>query len=143
MGELVLKGANMRIGTSGAAVNLSDHLRSVTITYSAEIHDRTAMGSSGRKRLAGLKDWTAALEFNQDYAAGKVDATLFGYVGSTAKWFTIKPTSAAAGATNPRFYGNFLLPEYNPIVGAAGDLSTLTVTLQGDGILNRTTSSTA
>ena len=142
MGEMVLKDAVVKVGTTAAPVDLSDHVRSVTINYSAEIHDRTAMGSSARKRLAGLKDFSATVEFNQDYAASKVDATLFPYVGSTNKWINIKKASSATTGVNPRFHGKCLLESYSPISNGVGDLATVSVTFQGDGDLTRSTSAT-
>ena len=142
MGEMVLKDAVVKVGTTAAPVDLSDHVRSVTINYSAEIHDRTAMGSSARKRLAGLKDFSATVEFNQDYAASKVDATLFPYVGSTNKWINIKKASSATTGVNPRYHGKCLLESYSPISNGVGDLATVSVTFQGDGDLTRSTSAT-
>jgi len=142
MAELVYLDASVKVGTTGALVDLSDHVRSVTITYSAELHDKTAMGSSGRKRIAGLKDFNVAVEFNQDYAAAKVDATLFAYVGSSGKWITVKPHSSATTGINPRFYGKVHLPDYTPVAGAVGELGTVSVTFQGDGILTRSVAAT-
>lgn len=141
MGELVFKDASVKVGTTAAPVDLSDHVRSVTINYSAEMLDKTAMSSSGRRRIAGLKDFNVAIEFNQDFAASEVDATLFGYIGSTAKYITIKPQSSAADAVNPRFHGNVLLESY-PIGGDVGSLMVTSVTFQGDGVLARSTTST-
>ena len=142
MGELVLKGATVLLGTTAAPTNLSNHVRAVTINYSAELQDKTAMGDASRNRIAGLKDFNVSLEFNQDFAASNVDATIFPMVGSTAKWVSIKPTSSTASATNPRYHGKVLLESYSPVAGSVGDLATVSITLQGDGDLTRSTSST-
>lgn len=40
------------------AVDLSDHVKSVTINYSAEELDDTAMGATSHSRLPGLLDWS-------------------------------------------------------------------------------------
>ena len=142
MGEFVLKDAVVKVGTSAAPTDLSDHVRSVTVNYSAELQDKTAMGDDARSRIAGVKDFNIAIEFNQDYAASKVDAILFPMVGSTAKYITVKATTATVSATNPRFYGMVLLEGYSPVAGAVGDLATVSVTFQGDGDLTRSTTST-
>ena len=142
MAVMVLKDAQVKVGTTAAPVDLSSWVRSATITYSAEIHDRTAMGSSARKRLAGLKDFNVTVEFNQDYAASAIDATLFPYVGSTNKWISIKKQSSATTGVNPRFHGKCLLESYSPISNGVGDLATVSVTFQGDGDLTRSTSAT-
>jgi len=137
MGEFVLKDATLHIGTSGAPVALSTYVRSVTINYMAESLEKTAMGSSGKRRIAGLKDFNVTVEFNQDLAASKVDATLWGYVGSTNKHIAIKAHSSASTAINPRYHGKVLLPSYTPIAGGVGSLAGLSVTFEGDGILTR------
>ena len=63
-------------------VDLSDHVRSVSLSYSAADVEDNNMGDSTQQRLAGLKDWSLSVEFSQDYASGKVDATLFDLVGA-------------------------------------------------------------
>ena len=96
------------------------------------------MGSSGFKsREAGLKDWSVEVEFYQDYASSKVDATLFPLVGAAAFAIHVKPENAEISATNPDFTGNVILPEYTPVSGAVGELSTVTVTFEGAGALDR------
>jgi len=49
------------------SVDLSDHVRSVTINVEAEDLEDTAMGSTFRSRIGGLKDWSLDIEFNQDF----------------------------------------------------------------------------
>lgn len=143
MAVFVLKDCSFRVGaSSGSLVSLSSYLRSITVTYSVELQDKTAMGSSARKRIFGLKDWTASLEFNQDYAASKVDATFWPIVGSTGGFCIVKPKSSAVGAGNPRYYGAFLLGSYSPFSGSVGNLATVSISIQGDGLLNRSTAST-
>jgi len=142
MAEFMFNKGVFKIGTTAAVVNLSSYVRSVTVTANAEMLDKTAMGSSGRRRISGLKDFSVTVEFNQDLAASKVDATLWPYIGSTAKWITTRAKSSASTAVNPRWTGNVLLPSYTPIAGAVGSLATLSVTFQGDGVLTRRTSAT-
>jgi len=136
MGEIVLKSPDAVIDS----VDLSDHIRSITITYGAEIQDKTASGDETRTKLAGLIDWSVAIEFNQDYAADKVDATLFSLVGAAAFSVVFKPGSGAVGVTNPSFSGNALLESYIPIGGTVGETHVSPVTLQGDDTLTRATS---
>ena len=138
MAEIHLRNAFVKINT----VDLSDHVRSVTIAYGAEILDKTAMGDSSRTRIAGLKDWSCDIEFNQDFAAAKVDATLFSLVGSTDFAIKIKAVNSAPSATNPQFAGRVLLESYPPLGNAVGELATVSVTFQGDGDLSRETTTT-
>lgn len=120
------------------AVDLSDHVRQVTIDVSADQLDDTAMGDTFRSRIGGLKDWSVTLEFNQDFAASEVDATLFPLLGTTTT-ITVKPTSAAVSATNPSYSGSVLVSQYNPLSNSVGDLATTSVTWQGAGTLTRAT----
>lgn len=138
MAEIIFDDPYVMINT----VDLSDHVRSVTINYKAEIQDKTAGGSTSRERIAGLKDWSVDIEFNQDYAAGEVDATLFSLIGAASFPIIIKPDGDTTGVTNPRFTGNAVLETYSPIAGSVGDLATTTITMQGDGDMSRATSDT-
>lgn len=119
--------------------DLSDHVRQVAINVSADQLDNTAMGPTFRSRIGGLKDWTLTVEFNQDFAASEVDATLWPLLGTVAA-VTVKATSSSTSATNPIYSGSVLVSGYNPVGGSVGDLATTSVTWQGAGALARATS---
>ncbi|MFI7072048.1 radical SAM protein [Micromonospora sediminicola] len=121
------------------AVDLSSYVRQATLNVQADQLDDTAMGDSYRSRIGGLKDWSVNLEFNSDFAAGAVDATLWPLLG-TVVTVTIKATSAANSATNPQYSGPVLISAHNPIGNSVGDLATNSVTWQGAGALARATS---
>lgn len=118
------------------AVDLSDHVAQVSIETSADELDDTAMGATFHARIAGLKDWSVTLKFNQDFAAGKVDATIFPLLGTVVA-ITIKSTSAVVGATNPSYSGLVLVNDYKPLDGSVGDLAGFSVTWPGAGTLTR------
>lgn len=134
MAEVVLTDTSVVI----AGVDLSDHVRSITLNYNSEPQDITAMGDTTRNRIGGLLDWNISIEFNQDFAANEVDATLFSNVGSTVT-FVGKPTSDAVSSTNPSFSGTALLSSYQPINGSVGDVHTTTIQLEAAGTLTRAT----
>lgn len=137
MTSLILKDFSLNIDdSSGTPVDLSDHVQSVTLNTSADIQEDTAMGTSYKTRLGGLLDWSLDVTFKQDFAAAKVDATMFPILGK-AGTFTGKPTSAAVGATNPSYSGECILATYAPIGNSVGDLATVSVTFQGNGTLTR------
>lgn len=136
MAELAFTDASVTINS----VDLSDHVRSVTIDYGAEILDKTAMSNTSRARIAGLKDWSATIEFNQDFVTSEVDATLFPLVGAASFTLSILPTSAGVSATNPNYNGNCVLESYPPMGNTVGELATVSATFQGDGDLTRSTS---
>lgn len=120
------------------SVDLSDYVRSATLTVEADVQEDTAMGDTYRSKLGGLKDWTLELELNQDFAASAVDATLWPLLGTTTT-VKIKATSSTTSATNPEYSGTALLSEYPPFDGSVGDLATTSVTFEGAGTLSKAT----
>lgn len=122
-------------------VDLSDHVQSVQLNYDAADLDTTAMGSSTRTRIAGLKDWSMSVTFYQDYAASKVDATLFPLIGAAAFTVTAKATSGATSSTNPLFTGSAILGSYSgPAGGRVGEVAMATAEFRCAGTLTRATS---
>lgn len=122
------------------SVDLSDHVESVTLNYEAEVPEDTSMGDATKTRLPGLLDWSMDVVFRQDFAASKVDVTMFSLVGAAAFPVKLKATSAATSATNPDFQGNALLASYSPIGGTIGDVAAAPISLMGDDTLSRVTS---
>lgn len=121
------------------AVSLSAFVRSVTLNWSAEQQDDTAMGDTARSRLAGLKDWSADIEFFQDYAGAAVDATLFALVGAAPFAVELRSDAGAVAATNPKYTGNANLESYQPVAGTVGENQMAPVRIVGVGTLTRAT----
>ncbi len=125
------------------AIDLSDHVKSVEVTYEAEALDDTLMGDDTRSNLAGLKNWSMSITFAQDYASSSVDATLFDLVGAAAFSIRVRPDkSTAASATNQNINGNCILTSYPPLSGSVGDFHETTVTLASASTLNQTSTGT-
>lgn len=135
MATLVLTDASVVINS----VDLSDHIRSISLPYEGEEVDDTNMGDTTRIMAGGLLSYGLDIEFSQDYAASKVDATLFSLVGSTTT-VVVKPTSGSVSSTNPSFTGTMLLSSYSPINGNVGDLAVASVHFGPAGTLTRATS---
>jgi hypothetical protein len=129
MAVLVLKDATITINS----VALADHANSVTVNYEIDSVEVTAFGSGGHTFTGGLQNNSVTINFNQDFAATKVHATLTGLVGVPTT-VVVRPTSAiAAAGTNPDFtLTSALCSEYRPVMGAVGDLATVgAITFQG------------
>lgn len=135
MSHLVLTDAFVSVN----GVDLSAHLRAVTVNYQSELQDDTVMGLTTRIRLGGLLDWSMEFEFAQDFASSQVDATLFALVGVTTTLIA-RATSAAKSATNPDYTGTGILESYPPLGNSVGELATTSVTFQSAGVLSRATS---
>jgi hypothetical protein len=117
---------------------LASYLTQVELKTSATDVTTTAFGSSWVTRVAGLKDGTLTLNFNQDYATTTVDATLWPLLGSNAT-VVIKPTSTAVSANNPAYTAVCLVTDLTPVSGQIGDLSTFSVTWPTTGTVSRAT----
>jgi hypothetical protein len=130
---MILKDASLTIN----GVDLSDHGLSVTLNYKSDEKDDSAFGDDTRVRVCGVKEWDISITFKQDYAAGKVDATLFDLVGAAAFTVAVKPTSGATSATNPCFTGSCILTDYKPLAGGWGDRLETSITLLSASDLSR------
>ena len=121
------------------SVGLSDHVRSVKVTYKADTPENTAMSQTTKNRLPGLKDWEMDIEFNQDFAAAEVDVTLFPLVGAAAFPIEVRPDAGARSTTNPAYTGNCLLADYPPLGNKVGEVAVSSIKLMGSGTLSRLT----
>lgn len=125
MGKIVLRDCQITVN----GVNLSDHVSSVEVNFVKDEVETTNFSGQGRERVAGLKDDSFVVTFQQDYAAGEVNATLSPlYNAETEFTVVVKPTAAAVSATNPSYTATCILLEYQPLSGSVGDLSETEVT---------------
>lgn len=107
--------------------DLSSYVKSVELNVEADDVDATTFGDGGwNTHLAGLKSATLDIDFVTDYAASALDSILWPLFGTTVTW-EIRPTSAAAGASNPKWTGSAIVMELNPIGGSVGDLAETSV----------------
>jgi hypothetical protein len=121
------------------SVNLSDHITKVTWSESADDVETTAFGDTSRTRIGGLKDGSLSIEFQQDYDAASVYATLDGLgVGSTTT-VTCTPTSGALSATNPEKSVTCLITDLTFLDTSPGDLAGFSVTWPFSGAVTTTT----
>lgn len=118
MAAFAFTDARVEIG----AVDWSDWVTSVTLNVEAEDLEKTAMGSTYRSRIGGLKDGSVDIEFNNDFVEDGLDEVLWGLFGTVAT-VKIRPTSASIGADNPEYSGSVLVTEVNPLDGGVGDLA--------------------
>lgn len=123
------------------SVDLSDHVTSVTISASAGTAEDSAMGDDWRTFLATVKEFEVSVEFNQDYAASNVDATLWAAFNAGSNvTFAILPEGGTVSATNPSYSGSIVPTNYDPIGGSYADLATTAINWKGSGGLTRATS---
>jgi len=117
---------------------LASYLTQVELKASANDITTTAFGSSWVTRVAGLKEGSLTLQFNQDYAATTVDATLWPLLGTQAT-VVIKPTSSAVSSANPAYTAICSVIDLTPVSGNIGDLSTFSITWPTSSAITRAT----
>lgn len=121
------------------AVDLSDHVTSVTLNRTFDELEVTAMGDSGHKFVKGLEASSVTIDFLNDTAASETLATLQATWG-TSTTVTLKQTSAATSATNPLYTMTCLINNTTDINGAVADLGTQSVTWTVNGTVAVATS---
>jgi hypothetical protein len=121
------------------AVDLSDHVTSVTINRSFDELEVTAMGDSGHKFVKGLEASSITIDFLNDTATGEVLQTLQAAWGTTVT-VTAKQDSGATSATNPLYTMSCLINNTTDINGSVADLSMQSLTFNVNGTIAVTTS---
>lgn len=133
---------NNKVGVKVNSVDLSDHVSSVTINRNLDELEVTAMGDSGRKRVAGLEDSSVTISFYNDTASANVLATLQAAYGTNVTCKFMQDKAAAVSATNVLYTATCLVNGITDINGAVGDLGTIDVTWSVSGTVAVATSGT-
>ena len=131
----VITNASVSIG----GVDLSQHIRKVTLSTKRSELDSTTFGNTGKRRLAGLADNQISLDFNQDFSASTVEASVFSLLGTTAT-VVVKPVSATVSSTNPSYTMSVLVTEWTPLDVQVGELASASITWPVDGAITKATS---
>jgi hypothetical protein len=131
---IVITNANVSIG----GVDLSSHITKVTLSTMRSEIETTTFGNVAKRRVAGLQDNSVSIDFNQDFAAATVEATLYPLIGSTAQ-IIIKPNGTTTGTANPSYTFNALCVEFTPLDAQVGELSTASINWPIDGTITKAT----
>ena len=128
MSKFLLKDVKVMVGT----VDLSSHAFNVDTPGTKEQVDVSGFSTTGsREFLPGLADESIVIQFENDFAASQVHATLEPlYRNGTTTLVYVVPTSAAVSATNPAFGGQGVLFDYNGLSGALNARSETTATFK-------------
>jgi len=132
MAVLVLTDAVISVNS----VALSDRANSISLNYEIDSVESTAFGSNGHKFVGGLQNNSLDIEFQQDFAASNVEATIFPLVGTTTT-VTIKASSAATSATNPIYsLTGCFLAAHTPVAASVGEMAMTSLSFTG-GVLTK------
>ncbi len=113
-------------------VDLSDHVKSLTVQEGADMLDESAMGDNTKVNRSGIKTWSIQVQFFQDFIAGSVNATMQPLVGAASVTIVARPTNGSA----PYWSGPGVLQDYRPIGGNHGEELMAPTTFQSAGDLS-------
>ena len=128
MARIVLTNAQVVFGTT----DISQYVTSVALSTTYDVVETTAFSNTARTRVAGLADNSIALEFNQDYASGALEATIYPTLGTSVS-MTVRPVASGT----PTYTFNALVSEWQPLNGAVGELATASVTWPISGTITK------
>ena len=113
------------------SVALTGFCTSAVLNRTVESIDTTSFGQTSREFSGGLQNNEITMSLFMTYASSEVYATLKALVG-TKTTVTLKPTSAAASATNPTFTVTGCYLEALPVMQTTvGELSQIDITFTG------------
>lgn len=121
----------------GAAVDISEWVKSALLTRNVNELDITAMGDSGVELTAGLEANSLALEVMSDWATNASAAVIDALFGQRTT-VTLKPKAGATSAANP-LYTFTVLVNGTTVGGATQDLATMTLNWNVCGTVVKTT----
>lgn len=124
------------------AIDITDHVTSATLTQSADELEITSLSDSARKYVAGLQTGTLDLEFLNDFAAANVCATLQSAIYTTVTAKLVPGPGTTISATNPLYTVSILINNLTPIAGAAGEMSSSSLSFTCNSTIVQTTSGT-
>lgn len=131
-----LSNATVNITQGANTVDISDQVKSATITVGYDSLEATAMGDTGRKYTQGLQSVSVTLECYLSYggsgATSEIETLCAAMVGQGNTTLIISPSGTTESATNPEYtITNAMLASFTPIASTVGELAM--VTLQFDG----------
>lgn len=124
---------NDNVGLKINSVDLSDHVKAVTLTRNFDELEVTAMGDTAHRFVKGLEASTLQVDFYNDDATTSVLATLQAAWGTTVPFSMLQTKGTAVSATNPIYSGSLLINHTTDINGdvAVIGMQQITFTVNG------------
>ena len=124
---------NDLVGLKINSVDLSDPVKSVTLTRNFDELEVTAMGDTAHRFVKGLEASTLQVDFYNDDATASVLATLQAAWGTTVPFSMLQVKGTAVSATNPLYTGSLLVNHTTDINGdvAVIGMQQITFTING------------
>lgn len=119
------------------SVDLSNFIRSLTMTAEIEDVDTTCFKELGRRHSAGLENSSFTMELLHTIDMAQVDGVIWPLRG-TLQTFTFKMKDSAVGTDNPLYSGTLLITSWS-VGGSVGAEAPVSVTWPVDGVVSRAT----
>ena len=134
MSSLVLTNAYIILGDS----ELSTYGNQVSLNFDVETADVTTFGDTTRANIAGLKSWSAEINFVQDFADNLLDEILWGlFDAAAAITCAFRPVNTTIGAGNPEYSGSGIITSYKPLGNSIGEAAGASVSIVSAGAMTR------
>lgn len=136
--KLVLKNAELIINS----VDLSAWVTQISLTTGRALLQAPALGEETNTAVAGLKEFSGQVTFNQAFDAGAVDETLSAIdAAGVPVWLELKSNKGAAvGPGNPKYIGLVAVGQYQPFAGSnVGQILGATISFQAAADAQRLT----
>lgn len=131
-----ITGAHLTVNS----VDLTAYIEGFTLTVSVSDSAYATFASDWQQQAAGgMKSGSLQINWKQDFAANKVDATLQPAIG-TVVTFVAKKDAGAVAATNPSYSGSVKISEYTPLNPQHGQIHGFATTWPTSGTITRATS---
>lgn len=118
------------------AVAVEGWINNFSLGIEQETPAVTAFADQGPRVVVGNYNWNSEIAGPWDGAAGAIDATLWGLVGSTGVSYSAELTGTTGAVNAPEYTGTVVLGSYT-IRGAVGQPITYQARLAGNSSLIR------
>lgn len=123
------------------AVDLSDHVRGISLVLNRGAAETSAMGDDAAEFKAQRLTGTCSVQFLQSYYTSEAEATLTPDLTTSAtRAILIRAKSGATSAVNPEYQFNAFPTSWGPVDGTYDDPMIVTLELQITGAVTRATS---
>ena len=128
---------NNTVGLKINAIDLSDHVTSVTLNRAADELEVTAIGDTAHQFVKGLESATLTVSFLNDTATSNVLQTLNTLFGTTVAAKMVQQKVPAVSATNPLYTFDILVNNLTPMSGATGDIAVQDLTFTLNSVVTK------
>ena len=113
-------------------------VKGAVLTANGDQLDRSAMGTTWKRKLGGLLEGSLQVNLIEDVAAASIDSLLWGIL-NTIVTFEVRLSTAVVGVNNPKYTGSVLIASFG-LGGQIGELAMKpSLTFPVDGTVTRAT----